>query len=812
VERPPPGAGRRPSPALALVGRDADVAAVSALLAEPDVRLVTLTGVGGVGKTRLARVLAEAGGDAFPDGTLFVPLAPVQDPAHVVSAIGRALGTGEQGDRLLLDAIVAELRGLAMLLVLDNFEHLMSAATLVAEILDRCPALRVLATSRSSLRLSGEREYPVEPLALPAADGRLTAAELAGVPAVELFVARARMAAPGFRLDDHNAAAVAAICSRLDGVPLALQLAAAGVKMLSPAQMLERLASPLDLLVGGARDLPARQQTLRGTLEWSHGLLSARERRLFARLSVFTGGCPPSAAEAIGGLGEPTGAVLSDLISLVDYSLLRRREDARGEARLGMLQTIRAFAQERLSESGEEARIRAAHADLHLALAEEASPAFTFDGDVAVLERVEAEHDNLRSALRWCIEGGDAPRALGISAALAPFWLVRGHLSEGRAWLDRVLAMDPAAAPPGPRARALCGAGTLAHYQNAYALAAERFRESLALARAIGDRRAEAEALAGLAATVGRHQDPGAAREMYAEALAIAGELGDAGMIVSLQRGLGSVLWYQGDVAAAGPLLREALARADALGRAYDAAGARQALGWIALSEGEPQEARALLERCAAVFGALQDRWGVARCRLGIGYAALAGGDPVAARGAFAECLRIVGELGHKLIICACLGGFALAAARDGRPERAATLFGAATALRATLGANHSAVVQRAQDEGIAAVAEALGGPAFRRAFEEGAGMSLDAARAVAEGLAAEDERQALGAGLTLAELRVVRLVADGLTNAQVAGELVVSERTVHAHLRSIYRKLEVGTRTAAARAAIDRGLVSPAG
>jgi DNA-binding CsgD family transcriptional regulator len=572
--------------------------------------------------------------------------------------------------------------------------------------------------------------------------------------------------------------------------------------------MLGRLERPLDVLIGGPRDLPTRQQTLRETLEWSYQLLQPSEQQTFRRLAVFAAGSSPHAAETIAGIAAPAGAVLADLIGLVDHSLLRRVEAHEDDARLMMLQTVKAFAAEELAASGEEPMIRAAHADFFLAMAEEAAPRFRFRVDDQAIDQIEREHDNLRAALRWCIDSGDSGRAVRLGAALARFWLVRGHLGDGRRWLDAVLALDAGQAPAGARAQALCGAGLLAHFQNQYDIAIERFEESLELARAVGDRQAVMQALSALAATVGRHRDPAAARGMYDEALAIAAELEDEEMTASLRLGLATIVWYQGDLTGASPMLHDSLAGAEAHDLAYESAGAHQILGYLALAEGELDGARAQLEAGMAALGKLHDRWGVARCKMGLGYAEDAARDFPAARAHFADCLAIIGELGHKLITCGCIGGLAIAAEAEGRPEVAATLLGAAAAIRERLGASHSQVVQEAQDRCLAAAREALGEPSFEHAFTVGSALTLDEARALAEREAREGSASEAAAGLTLAELRVLRLVAGGRTNADVAAVLVVSERTVHAHLRAIFRKLGVSNRGAATRYAVEHGIV----
>jgi predicted ATPase/DNA-binding CsgD family transcriptional regulator len=802
------GEGALPVAATRLIGREDDIAAVTGEL-RGEARLVTLTGSGGVGKTRLAVEVAQQVGPSFADGARFVSLAPVADPALVATALARAVGLSDEGRRPLLERMLERLRDAEHLLVVDNFEHVLAAAPLMADVLAACPHVRVLATSRAPLRITGEHEYEVAPLPLPDPRERPGARGLARYAAVALFLERARAARRDFELTDANAGAVAEICTRLDGVPLALELAAARIKLLNPETMLERLDRPLELLTGGPRDLPSRQRTLRDTVEWSFTLLGGAEQRLLARLGVFRGGATMAAAEAVAAAGEPEPIdVLGGLQTLLDLSMIGRESGPQGDVRVRLLETIREFALERLEASREGDIVRSAHAAVCCSLAEGAEPRLRTSEQQAWLDRLEADHDNFRAALRWCLDSGRGEVALRLAGALAQFWVMRGFLAEGRRWLDAALAATPQAAAP-VRAKALAGAGVLTHYQNDYDRAAELFEQALELYRSSGDRLGTASALSGLAMVVGRHRDPTAARAMYQDALVIARELEDGQEIAFLLERLGTVLWYAGDLDGARPLLEESLEQGRALSLRHETANALQALGWLELAEGRPRRARRSLEEARGELGELGDRWGVARASFGLGFAAAGRGDQTAARRAFGEALRMVRELHDKLVTCGCLGGLAGTASAGGRMERAVTLLAAAERLRDSLGALHSAYVRDGQRRVMETARRALDEATFEAAVERGRDLVVDAAVALALEEAAEpDEEQVLADGLTARELDVLRLVAAGSTDSEVAEALVVSVRTVHAHMRSIYRKLGVGSRSAATRYAMERELV----
>ena len=797
LESPSVGAAREPERGTALpaqttrlIGREWEVARVRALLLQADVRLVTLVGPPGIGKTRLALALAEAAEDTFADGVAFVPLAPLREPGLVVSAIAQPVGVRELGGRPLLETLVAALSRRHLLLVLDNFEHLPDAAGVVGDLLAACPELKVLATSRAPLRVYGEREAPVPPLGLPDPIRPTEPDALAELPAVALFLERARAVRPDFGLSVGNAAVVAEICRRLDGLPLAIELAAARVKLLAPAVILARLERRLDLLADGPRDAPSRQRTLRAAIDWSHDLLSEPERALLRRSAVFAGGWTLEAAEAVcAGSGIEAGDILGLLASLVDKSLVQGEERG-GQVRYRLLETIRQYAEAKLCESGEEPAWRTRHLDWFVALAEEAEPRLCGPEQVAWLDRLEAEHDNLRVALataqhaaecrdgtlpedggRWAAEAG-----LRLFAALYRFWIVRGHLNEGRQWLAGLLPR--ASAGSAARASALWVGATLALFQGDYLAAYTLGEEGVALARDVGD---------------------------------------SLGAIASYMM-LGGALLRRGDLARAVEAADESLVLAREAGSKLYLSYALYARVEVARAAGDGR-ADAWLHEGLALARQIGDVWGLCSWLLGAGQLAWLRGQYDRAAALLREDLRLWDELGSPSGIAMALETLAWVTGAQGLTARAARLFGAAAAAREAVGTAVFPAGRADQARAEAAARADLGDAAFEAAWAAGQAMprqqAFEYALAADEPLTTGTAPQEDAAGsrspdpLTPREREVAVLVARGLTNRQIAEALVISERTADTHVGNILGKLGLATRAQVAVWAVEQGLTA---
>ena len=735
-----------PTPPTALIGRETELADVKALLSRADTRLVTLTGVGGVGKTRLALEVAAELSDDLTDGVGFVNLAPLTDPGLVVATIAHVLHIRERPGQALLASLIDTFRDRRMLLVLDNFEQVVEAAPVVAELLAGAPYLKLLVTSRASLRLRGEQAYDVPPLTVPGT-AQPSVATMMEAEAVRLFVVRAQAARQGFALTAGNAVAVAAICHRLDGLPLAIELAAARVKAFSPQALLVRLDSRLAVLTGGPRDAPLRQRTLRATLGWSYGLLGEAEQRLFRQLGVFVGGFTLDAAEAVVGdwrgeiessdsslshLSSPV-SVFEGVAALVDQSLVVRRDGVGGEPRFGMLETVREYAVERLAESGEADAMRRTHALYYLAEAEAAEDALHDLGPTRALSRLEAEMDNLRAALAWMRAAGETESLLRPTAALAPFWYWREHVGEGKRWVEDGLFLATTLGDPWLQARLLRVGGLAGLWPGDLSAARAALAESVALARGAGDDRLLAEVLGWLGARTRHLGDLSEARRLWQESLAVARKTGSRWLTMTALGGLGIVRRDEGATDQAAALLAESLSLSRELRDRRSEGSILNAYGEVARLAGDDELAEKLYSEAIALFETQAGLGPLAANALhNLGHVTLRRGEDTRALALFQACLQVSIQGGEAVRSGPTVAGIAGVWQARGQPQHAARLLGAA-AMMAETGGFALERADRADTERIlAAVRSQVSAEEFVAAWSEGRAMSLEEAVAYA--------------------------------------------------------------------------------
>jgi predicted ATPase/ATP/maltotriose-dependent transcriptional regulator MalT len=864
----PPGAVKvpvLPVPLTPFIGREQEAASAAALLRRPEIRLVTMWGVAGIGKTRLAiQVAADLFRD-FADGVAFVSLAPIRDSTLVLATVAHTLGLPDSGNKPR-DSLCTFLRNKHLLLVLDNFEQVMAAASDLVDLLSASPHLKLLVTSREVLHLQVEQQFAVPPLALPNLAHLPESDSIAQYPAVKLFIHRAQAVQHDFQVTPTHAPLLAQICTRLEGLPLALELAAARVRLLPPAALLARLDRRLDVLSGGGHDLPERQRTLRATLAWSYELLSARERRLFRRLSVFVGGFTLEAAKAVSKLSDETEveavSTLDAVASLLDKSFLQQGKQEGKEPRLLMLETIREYGVEALLASGEMEAVRQAHAAYFLHLAETAEPALEGPHPAIWWDRLEREQENLRAAMQWFLEREEGALALRLGCALWWFWHARGLAGEGRSFLEQALTRSEEVAGA-LRAKALYVVGNFAAQMGDFDQAEACCKESLALFQESGDRKKVGHVLSHLGFIAVLNSELGAARTYFEEGLVVAREVED-------KMGIGWPLWWlahvnflqgeylkgltlaeealaffqeaenvgaiaqtlwllahihfysQGNVVKAQALVEESLALAREMNDSGQSVNALVLLVRIARHQGKIALAHSLLGEIQALGSEAQET-------LGMSYAIYLAlfeaceaqveaceGDYLAAQAHYEESVAGLKNGVAKWDMALSLEGLAGVAAAQGADQWAAHLWAAAATVRDAIGVPMPPLERADYERAVVVARLRLGEKAWDSAWEEGRTMTPEQALASQAGVPASklatplpmSSFPAFPDGLTAREVEVLRSVSQGLTDAQVADQLVISPRTVQGHLRSIYNKINVASRSAATRYAVEQKLV----
>ncbi len=758
------------APLSTFIGREQEIESIADLLQQDRVRLVTLTGPGGVGKTRLALQIAKRVAPSFRDGVVSVSLASVRDPGLVLGTIVQTLGIRDVPNQSAAQQLEIALRGRDALLLLDNFEHVLDAGPDIAELLAACPGLRVLVTSRSVLHLSGEHDVAVSPLLLSAEGAPVTLALAVASSAVQLFVQRAQAASSGFSLSGSNAAAVMAICRRVDGLPLAIEMAAARTAHLPVSALLERLEHRLPLLTGGARDQPARQQTMRNTIAWSYDLLTPGEQSLFRRLAVFDGGFTLDAAKAV---SAPVAVdSLDGIAALVDTSLIKPVDVGTPEPRYLMLETLREFGIDQLAEQGEIDSVRAVHAEYFTHFAEEIVPRISGPSPASEIAALGRDRDNIRAALRWYDEQREEPgQLLRLTAALGLLWEMDGPWREGQAWLEKVVVRDPE--PSAALAEVLITLGGSASSLGELDQAEQWFRDAIDVARQAGATNSLDEALQGLGAVLvdqRRYVDGEAALR---QAVAVAQEAADGNMIALSLVHLGVALWGQGKTDEARSSLEAGRVKGLDAGYGIPTAVGSRYLGFLALEAGDM---RLAAERFRAFWN-----W-----------------NPVAP--------HLLARLVADLVV--------LAAARD-QFETAATLAGALDTLRQTTGSRPAWPECGVHEQAIAQATEFLGERRFQEAAETGRVLSADLVielveyvLGAAEGASEEIRGRETSALLTPREQQVLVLIVAGCSNTEIGDRLFISTRTAQTHVTHILAKLDVATRTEAATKAVRDGLV----